>query len=211
MRNRDPLTSHILISDERKLILYLTPKAGCSSVKESILKGCGYSLGRELEAGFDIAEPEDVEGLTYDAHALVRNPTHRIFSCWKNKIKWGNRKEIREKWGNRFYRGMPFYQFLQAIKELPPEEMNQHCRPMVFEMTTAGKFIPNYIWKLEDLIDDYSPFKQAMKKYGIECPDLGHLNRTKDISIVKEVTPMIADMLWAIYHEDYVKFGYEHL
>lgn len=137
--------------------------------------------------------------------ALVRHPTKRVVSSYKDKIlRVGapQRREV-EKILN-VERGTPisFADFLAAIRSQDPCTLNSHWRPQ--SMLLPVGLIDFKIFKLEDFEDFKSWFQKEF--------DPIFFNITKENSSRRaNVLPSADDLevIFEIYHDDFVNFGYE--
>lgn len=201
---------HILWHQERNFILYMTPKAGNSSLKKSILEGMGYGLNQEYPAGFKFVSPKNVYALKKSVYpeiiGFTRNPYDRIYSCWADKMNVDNTETF--KWGKGFWKGMSFMSFLMEIEKTSMKKLNIHARSMTQEMVYAGEFLPTSYFKFEHFTDpklwhilsDY--FLDELK---IKLEPLPHLNKSKSSHIITDTE---RGLIRQIYDEDFELFVY---
>ena len=134
-------------------ITYLSnPKVACSTIKNSLLKGCAGNVHSEIEK--ICTYPNDHHHAIF---SITRNPFSRALSCYKNKIGWGKEAtgNIWNNFRNRFKFPLEcqpsFYDFLKALadSEEDPRTLDIHYRPQFFNLH-ADHIIPSYIGRLEE-------------------------------------------------------------
>lgn len=207
------LTHHVMLSEERRLILFLTPKCGNSSIKDLILKACGTpGLGYEYDAGFRFINPEDMteEYRSYNTIVIGRNPIDRIISCWRDKIMGAQKGKPITDWGNDFYGQMPFAEFVRACKLVydlhGSEALNMHARPITQELNLYDCEIA-YFMKLEDILEDTPGFKRFLSRFGLAADSsLGHVNKSVNHEAQFDVDTMATIMY--LYEDDFELFEY---
>jgi hypothetical protein len=195
---------HIMYHREKNIVLYLTPKAGNSSLKKAILTGMGYDSNYEYPAGFEFITPFQAEWLLYfenaNSIAFVRHPVYRFVSCWKNKFR--DRKGDMSEWGSEFYKKMTLQKFFDACTKKNPHELNMHVRPMHMEIPWYNQYFKIEEWSKNDFL---------MRNYVGECldciiPEIPVMNQTDDvIDFDKGLLDNIADF----YKQDMETFEYE--
>lgn len=164
---------HVLLSEERGLILFLTPKCGNSSIKDLILKGCDTpGLGYEFEASFRFICPDDMkeEYQSYRSIVIGRDPIQRVISCWRDKIMSAEKGTRLADWGYDFFPKMEFSDFIRSCKLAYDlhggRYVEKHARPISCELSLFGVKNPEK-FKLEDLKDDIRPLALMLRDHGV--------------------------------------------
>lgn len=201
---------HIMWHQERNFILYLTPKAGNSSLKKSILGGMGFDLYHEYPAGFKFVSPKNVYDLIKETDpkviAFVRNPATRIYSCWADKMNVNNTEN--GNWDSKFQKGMTFKDFLIAVDNTPMEDVNIHARSMNQEMVYNHLFMPSQVFKFEEFTqpDGWdSLYKYFDTVLDIKLLQLPHLNKSQS---VHQISDDERKLICNIYLDDFKLFDY---
>lgn len=195
-------TNHIkeenILLDKYKAIYFPIPKVACSSMK----KFCADLL--EIKTDHLIDLDEEIHYLkfpfipnkkiykkykNYFKFAFVRNPWHRTLSCYLNKIKSEkNYNKTPYTNGvfngfikfNKFWAGMSFREFVEAIAEINDEQANNHFKSQYkFLEDAKGNWLPDFVGKIENMEKDFS-FVCSKLNINKEKFILPHLMQTKN-------------------------------
>ena len=93
-----------------------------------LFAGSGYQINKNhLARRMDRGELRE-----HFKFAFVRNPWDRLVSCYGDKVMNARRagespfRHVLNERGSRFYRGMPFAEFVETVCEIPDKESNMH-------------------------------------------------------------------------------------
>ena len=168
-----------IISHKHKFIYCSVPKAGSSSVKDSILK-LHLVENRGGVSTHKIFKEEDMlikmgdfrirrlkrEYGDYFMFAVVRNPFSRLVSCYLNKIL--TLCEYTYMYNGEISSYASFPEFIEFISGKPEKLMDPHHKPQYrFICNKAGDIIPDFVGRLESFERDYGII---YKKIGIKKP-----------------------------------------
>lgn len=111
--------------------------------------------------------------------AFVRNPYHRLYSCYKNKLVDAPQKgdrNIFKHYGMEF--NMPFEDFVAQVCKIPDAQADRHFRSQCSFLTFQGQLLTNFIGQFENLSEDWQYLSQ---KYGlaplpVKNPSLNNTN-----------------------------------
>lgn len=192
-------TSHkYIINKEQKWVYYEVQK----NATRSILKALVPKYGQR------VFKLPDVKG--YFKFSFVRNPWHRLVSCYLSKIKYYGQTGytipaaergllgIRDK---RLNKDMSFKEFVDFVVSIPHNKADVHFAPQYM-------FIPedvNFVGRVEDLPRD---FKQVTKRLGIEV-DLPYVNQSPSKNWQWFYNEELKRKVEAYYKMDIVRFGYK--
>lgn len=211
--------NHIFISEIYNYGYIAVPKVACTSIKSYLWRLEQNNPALEINSPHKFktnpfkplskkflmpsrgGDPRLMERTFF---ALVRHPTKRLVSSYKDKIlrvEAPQRREI-EKILN-IKRGAPinFSDFLAAIRSQDPSTLNPHWRPQ--SMLLPVGLVDLKVFKLEEIEDFKSWFQKEF--------DPTFLNITKENSSRKaNVLPSADDLevIFEIYHDDFVSFEY---
>jgi len=139
---------------------------------------------------------------------VVRNPTERTWSAWKNKLidpdeifRPLQRMGIRDR--------LSFEDFLAVCAGWPTWALNDHFMPQARFLAPALERPGLHVFRVEDLAEDWARVRREMADRGApEDCTLGHENASK-AKVTKEVSGRARDLLNQLYGTDYDRFGYD--
>jgi hypothetical protein len=191
--------SKYVVHDGRRFVYFVLQKVACSSVKTALLPLFDLDTERfervrrdgsrvvQIHKLFDaspcqINREEFVAG-SYGHHfkfAFVRNPWDRLVSCYSQKIavvrkdpSQGTNLNPREipKGEKRFYHGMPFAEFVEAVHATPDEEANPHFRSQhVVVCDPEGRVLADFVGRFERLREDFALVSERIGAPHLELP-----------------------------------------
>lgn len=147
---------------------------------------------------------------SFERVVVLRDPATRAYSCWKDKISPENvtNKRFVEgrtrgllRYGDAFWPGMSFAEFLTAIQAIPDKDSNGHFRSQLdFFHDDSGRCLANRYMFVETLNDDLSHASAPIRA----CFDgLGHKNIKGGKSKRAEWTEAERAALAQRYRRDY--------
>ena len=134
--------------------------------------------------------------------SFVRNPYERLVSCYKNKVLNFPREE--DYFG---YCGIKkddtLDQFIQKVSQIPDAQADRHFRSQSWFLYDEDKLIPDFVGKLENIIDDW---KILLEKF--DLPEIPHFNASqkKPLDLSETNKKLIRER----YRDDFINFGYEY-
>lgn len=179
-----------------KALYFFIPKVACSSLKIV----CSRLLNMEPpdpenplryphKRHFPYVKRSEIlnEYRHYFKFAFVRNPWDRIVSCFNNKIhkspdyndQWYKNGVADNFWryGDRFWGGMSFKDFVYTVASIPDQEAEEHIRPQSLFLTDKeGNRLVDFMGKFENLQDDLTFIST---KLHFPPFDLPHLLKTR--------------------------------
>lgn len=190
--DRNYKTHHILYHQRLNVILFLTPKAGNTSIKQVLLRALGYDLNYEYPAGFEFLCPQDAWMLKteHKAHAvaIMREPLRRLESCWKDKASV-----------------IPFDKFARVVAKIPDHsrQCNMHFRSQWATFTFEDQLIPDRVFIFEHIFGDrWDEFASYMTALGFPIEvHPPHLNRSHDRE--HKITPRTLEIIKKRYDKDF--------
>lgn len=189
MRTRFPhenITTLIFSFEKYKAIYFRVPKVASTS----------------LLITFRQIDNIEKIGLDYDKSlfkfAFVRNPFDRLISCFKHVIQKGALERIND--DPKFYREMPFNEFVQQINQQTTQQMDIHVRPQYTYIPEK----PDFLGRFESLEED---FKKLCEKLNVRL-DLPHKNFTHKTNYKDYYDDKTLELVQKIYEKDFNIFGY---
>lgn len=140
--------------------------------------------------------------------SFVRNPFHRILSCYFDKIRKETSYKGFSRYKNQFSREMSFEKFVETIAGIPDSAADQHFRSQHKFLTDENwNLIPHFIGKLEHIEED---FKKVVEKINSENLEIKHINKskTKKNNFENYFTPQVHKMIQERYATDFQLFNY---
>jgi chondroitin 4-sulfotransferase 11 len=210
--------------DSCKAIYFPIPKVACSSLKSV----CSEILVLEKEKSrqdenvhyiqFSSVSKKDFYGpyRHYFKFGFVRNPWDRIISLYQNKMIEAadeQRMQFRRKFlaslkkHQKFWMGMSFEAFVEAIAQIPDLEAHDHFRSQyIFLTDSKGRLIVDYVGRFETLNEGFSRICDRLGITGLSLPQLMKSNRAH---YSKYYTPKTRDMVAERYSIDIEMFKYD--
>lgn len=230
--------SKYIVNDGRKFVYFVTQKVACTSIKTALLPffdanpeefeaeradGTRVVLVHKL---FD-ASPYQVDRSAflqrldgdYRDHfkfAFVRNPWDRLVSCYSQKVATvpeipGRKRANLNPRGEegRFYPGMPFAGFVEAVHATPDGEANAHFRSQHATVCGPdGLVMADFVGRFENLRADFAAVADRIGEPGLALP---HRLKSK-VRESRHYRDFYDDRLRRLvaerYEEDVESFGY---
>lgn len=213
---RKPNTKPGIIFVESEKFGYIPiPKAGCSSIKYEISKLLNLEFQKkEVHAAMKPFMRRDFskeELKDYFIFSIVRNPFSRILSAFTSKVTPfkgkntpflvnGVQKALNVFYGDSFYGGMTFKQYLKNLSEIPDEYADEHFRSQhTFVFDTNSNQLADYVGKLENLGEE---IRYLNEKFNFPFENIGHFGNR---SIHKHYSYYYDDEMIDIMKKRYVK------
>lgn len=158
--------------DDFKTIFFLNGKVANSSIKRAIKTMQGKPL-RPIHTGWNLISACGAKKKKgYHKIAIVRNPWARFVSCYYQKIIGPKPTGILNLKG--MHKGMPFNDFVEAVKKVPKDTHEMHLRPQTVSMICNDVFVPDWIIKLENIKTEWKELQKI-----IPIPDTIPRNTTE--------------------------------
>ncbi len=141
--------------------------------------------------------------------AFVRNPYTRCLSFYKERIFADAPLGYRVSLGLPKQGEVSFSDFLVAVSQQKPNDMNRHWRPQSELVSSSLKL--DFIGKFENLVEDIC---SVFEKLGIEEGKLlSHKGHTSGVGtkISNDLTEREISLINDIYAKDFTRFDYEML
>jgi hypothetical protein len=180
----------------------LVPKAGNSSIKKALCRALGLDEYPDaLHRHWNYLSPSEIVNVdpALPRIAVVRNPYDRLASCWWQKLHRGGASRLPSM---GFRRGMMFREFLEVAAAFADDEADQHFRAQAYGMTCDGRFLPNFVARLETLTDDWDELRS---EFFLDLPDLSRENRSDPPDVQ---TPETRAMIAERWRADFRLLGY---
>lgn len=193
--------SKYIVHDERRFVYFVIQKVACSSMKTALLPLFDLDVKRERfeatrqdgtrvvlmhkifdRSRYQVDKDEILNGLDteYRDHfkfAFVRNPWDRLLSCYLQKIV-SDPLIVRRKQMNlnppgteRFYSGMPFAEFVEAVHATPDEKANSHFRSQhTVVCDPQGRVMADFVGRFEAPREDFAVVAERIGAPGLELP-----------------------------------------
>lgn len=145
----------------------------------------------------------------YHKFTFVRNPWDRIVSCWKDKVKYKERKFVGfNRW--RIGSSWSFEDFVKRIATISDQEANDHFRSQFYATSVGGRSYLDWFGKIEQS-SDWAVLQDRIERQNGRLDNLMVLNKGKDASIdYKQYYNDKTQILIAKrYNADIVTFGYK--
>lgn len=158
---------------EARLVYTAVPKVANTSVKAALL--ASFRTDEEYTENavhkdfvpYLSARPERIDERypDYLHFTFVRNPYDRLVSFWAQKIKPGTGVTPRlEELGFRPYRG--FAETAELACAVPDGEADPHFRSQTFVLVHDGRFMPQFVGRLETASDDWAVLRRLIAARG---------------------------------------------
>lgn len=227
-----------IVSDERRFVYFVVQKVACSSIKTALLPLFDVDVApyeNVLQDGSRVVKIHDLFGGSdhqirrtrfvrrlnegeYRDHfkfAFVRNPWDRLVSLYFQKVAGSggiytgpdlNPPGVE----GRFYRGMPFAEYVEAVCATPDEVANPHFRSqrLVVCPRNDGEVVADFVGRFEDLARDFSRVAER-----IGAPDLALPHRLRSAAREKRLysdfyDARLRDLAGERFRQDIETFGY---
>lgn len=214
-----------IVIDKLKCVYWYIPKNACTSFKTFF----GRIVGADFDPNtrnpernahgieFKMIYPSEAARYSGYLHfAVVRDPLRRLYSLYRNKIhpdkrntahcENGVEKYVFGRWKNRFWGDMEFWEFAEAIAEIPTQDADPHFAPQYLLLSNSGGIVANRIVKMESLQRDAG---RLMEEIGIKGEELPVLNETRyERRPLDGVSEFTRAKVYRHYKVDCELFGY---
>lgn len=209
----DQRETKTLIFREHKIAYIPIPKAACSSIKYALLPLIGvdpdsvpliHAFGGFDSARFDeIASEIDPDWFIF---TVVRNPTDRVMSAWRDKLRSEEKITSLMKY-HALRPGDSFDRFMRVISLWPSISLDEHVMPQSMLLHHARDF-PVRVYRFEDLDDAWNEISaEITRRSGIAIGPLQKRNATEKRP--PGIDNRTIRRLERLYREDFVQFGYD--
>ena len=222
------LRSKYIVSDEYRFVYFVVQKVACTSIKTALAPlfdldtSRAEALRRDAnprfiihrifrDSGYQIGRDELLASARYDDYfkfAFVRNPWDRLVSCYSDKIA-GARKSGNVGFSTfpEIRKGMPFDEFVRAIRAIPDTEANSHFRSQYVSLLDPDiRLMPDFVGHFEDLQKDFAHVGREIGAPNIELPHILRSEREPDYREFYDGNT--ADLAGERYEKDAGLFGY---
>lgn len=167
----------ILVCEKYKIIFCGNAKVATSSVKD-YFKNQNIQMIKRPYSEFNKYK-------NYFSFSFVRNPWERMVSLYCNKIVSPNRANKKtgvdicfERYGDIFYAGMSFSEFVKNIVSLDQTDLDPHIYPQHWRTCAIGtqNIILNFIGRFESINKDW---RLVCKTSGLPFKKLEHKNKIR--------------------------------
>jgi hypothetical protein len=153
----------------------------------------------------------------YRKFCFIRNPWDRLLSCYIDKIserpkttQWkiiGVHRGFHKKFGNIFYAGMKFLDFVDAVAEIPDDQADRHFRSQyTFFSTPNYRFEMDFIGYLERISQDFEAVRTLCGfPHSIQFP---HLLKKRHDDYKNYYSKSLIVKVGYRYETDIKMFGY---
>lgn len=163
-QSKAELNRNVVISPDKRVVYLSIPKCACSSVKIFLRTLYGDTLSNAKRSPHDTADSpllgySDLDGdneLDYlisndnvKCFSIIRDPRSRIISAYYNKFV-NAPKATRQEFALQLLgrgkglkseqdlKNITFASFIEAISRQEPKRMNEHWRPMIYQLLGLG-------------------------------------------------------------------------
>jgi len=215
--------SNIVLLEEHKIGYIPVPKSGCSSIKLAIAEFLNLGIPKNrIHANLKMEKIKSKSDYPdFFIFSIVRNPIDRLFSAYKSKIakkrnqigptlKNGAQKALADYYGNAFYGGMTFEQYIATVCKIKDLHSDEHFRSQHFILHDRNaKPLFDFVGKLENLQEDILYLSQH---HNLPLKNVGHFgNKAKYISDnLQEVynDKNLKDKIYSRFELDFTTFNY---
>ena len=199
-----PVPNNILIP-EHEIAIFCPTKAANTSIKVAFLQSLGLPIDNPHGLGvFQYASKEGIDELGWVSFAFVRNPYDRIVSLWADKC----RDKVHPLFQRRGMNGYEeFGDFVKALCER--KDFDIHWVSYTESLTIKGRLIPEFIFKYENLINDWKIVQIMCESRGLNVPDLPFINKSVHNHWEDYYTPELKALIYTRYEKDFKRFGYD--
>lgn len=188
-RPRRKFYSKYIVHDERRFVYFVVEKVACSSVKSALMPLFDLDVAPYRDktprgepilrihkmfanSGYQVGKPEILSG-KYEDHfkfVFVRNPWDRLVSCHSEKLAREGAPGLNTR-DARFYPGMPFAEFVEAVHATPDEEANAHFRSQhAAACDLEGRVMADFVGRFERLREDFRAVAEGIGAPGLVLP-----------------------------------------
>ncbi|MCA0041904.1 sulfotransferase family 2 domain-containing protein [Celeribacter litoreus] len=209
----DPADVRVFAFEDHKVAYVLLPKAASTSIQTALAPFFGVEAqdGEEISRAMRSVAVKSsefakrIDGQDWFIFAVVRDPSNRAFSAYKNKLL-EPKKIFRplQRMGIRSRLG--FAEFLEVLLSWPRGGLNDHFMPQTGLLKHVLGCDGLYLARLETFDEDWPKICAEAKARGLELPDLGWLNKTAQKP--QAFSDVERARLGQLYAEDYDRFGY---
>jgi hypothetical protein len=165
----------------------------------------------EMLAGLD-AEYRD-----HFKFAFVRNPWDRLVSCYLQKIVSDPLIDGRKQMNlnppgtDRFYAGMPFVEFVEAVHATDDEHANPHFRSQYATVCDPeGRVMADFVGRFENLREDFAGVSERIGVPSLELPHRLKSPGRESRPYTDFYDGRLRDLVGERYREDVELFGYAY-
>lgn len=191
---------------EAKLIFVHVPKNGGTSINNALY---GRFMGHYRVCDIERVRPDLFR--TLPSLAVTRNPWARTYSAWNFARKGTEMKDGAQIQNAALYKAPEFASFERFVMEWLPgrnlEREDYVFRPQShFLLTRENEVGVSHLGQIEDS-ETYRPFLEETLGRRV---DIGHLNRTTDLSRYSEAyTSAMRDVVARCYAADFERLDYD--
>ena len=192
----------MIIDSKRSFIFVAIAKTGCTSIQRR------FGLHNDPKPDIyhmHLSEilKQNPETKDYFKFAFVRNPYDRLISAY---FDFKNNPQHKD-WASPIYKYKSFGQFVKDIynKKFPEDDWI-HLHRQFDYLQVGGKVNLDYIGRVETLQQD---MKNVESLLGINHSPLNKERSSRHDHFASYYTADIKRMVYEIYEEDFIEFGYE--
>ena len=227
-----------IVSNEHRFVYFIVQKAACSSVKTALLPLFDLDTGhyeKTLRDGSPIVKIHELfdgsehqirrarfvrrlEAGEYRDHfkfVFVRNPWDRLVSLYFQKVAgtggdYGGPDLNPPGVERRFYLGMPFAEYVEAVCATPDKEANPHFRSqhLVVCPRENGEILADFVGHFENLPQDFSRVAERIGAPHLELPHRLRSRARKKRPYSDFYDARLRDLVGERFREDIETFGY---
>jgi dermatan 4-sulfotransferase 1 len=179
-------TQHFILFTNLPLMYGRVPKVANSSIKAALcrflstppdegVRTTADSFWRDATHGeTSLISPRQARQLrkSHFSFSFVRNPFDRLVSAYNNKlVENDSLSEAMKGMGLRLR--MPFSDFVENVCAAEDDIMDVHLLPQSTILCAAGRLVPKFIGRMENMEAHWSILQRRMRKLGL--PKLGML------------------------------------
>lgn len=197
-----PVPNNILIP-EHKIAVFCITKAANTSIKMSFLEALGLPADNPHGLGvFQYASKEGIDSLDgWFSFAFVRNPYDRVVSLWADKC----REKVHPLFAHRGMNGYKeFGDFVKALCRR--KDFDIHWVSYAETLMIKGYLVPEYLFKYENLINDWKVVQLMCEKRDLIVPALPFINKSIHNPWEDYYTPELKALIYARYEKDFEMF-----
>lgn len=200
---------------ELPIIYVSNPKAGCSTIKNSLKQAQADDYLQSGRKGFRrLAEPhlsddclrnDGLRSRTCEARLLiscVRNPYTRALSGYLDMVRGNNAVQYPE-----LRKGRPesFNEHLETLDAMRPEMMNSHFRPQHINLD-----VPNITYDATFFLENIAALPQVLRSQlgGFDLKTFAPHARGAGAETESQYSARAVDLVQRIYGPDFEHFGY---